>query len=278
MPKIKINNVELNYQEFGKGKEMFVRSQSGAFGGAQTSICAKFPRDYHFFLLDLSRQYTSDPGDSIFDLWASDVYQFAREMGIEKYIYWGASHGGGIGFHLALAHPEVLKGFISEVGVPHDRTKPLPEMSTLRRRQREAGNNTPEARVVVRQVLSTMFNSTTDPRRLALRQAFLDAAVETYIKRPAEDTRITVGTPYPDCKTNEQLAERFKLIKVPTLLIVGAQDPQVTADVQLTALKSIPGAKAVFFQDEGHFITMESPEKILDEIVLFVNQLNRAKR
>jgi pimeloyl-ACP methyl ester carboxylesterase len=277
MPKIKVNGVELNYTEYGKGKEIFVRSQSSAFSEGQISILSKFPSDYHFFMLDLARRYKSDPGDRIFDVWASDVYKFTRELGLDKFIYWGTSHGGGIGFHLALAYPEVLKGFVSEVGVPHDRSRPLPEMSNLRRRQREAGFNTPRAREVVREVLATMFTPTTDPRRLALRKKYLDDAVEKYANRPVEDTAITVGTPYPDCKTNEQLAERFKQIKVPTLLIVGAQDPQVSAEIQLTALKSIPGAKAVFFQDEGHFITMESPEKLVAEIVLFVNQLNQAK-
>jgi pimeloyl-ACP methyl ester carboxylesterase len=277
MPKIRVNGVELNYVEYGQGKEIFVRSQSSAFSQGQISILSNFPPDYHFFMLDLARHYESDPGDRIFDIWSSDVYQFARELGLDKFIYWGTSHGGGIGFHLALAHPEALKGFVSEVGVPHDRSRPLPEMSTLRRRQREAGINTPGAREVVRTVLSTMFNPTSDPRRLALRNEYLDEAVEKYINRPVEDTTITVGTPFPDCKTNEQLAMRFSRIKVPTLLIVGAQDPQVSTEISLIALKNIPGAKAVFFQDEGHFITMESPEKLVPEIVLFVNQLNRSK-
>jgi pimeloyl-ACP methyl ester carboxylesterase len=274
MPKIKINGVELNYLEYGKGKEVFVRAQSSAFSSNQDRLLSRFPPDYHFYMLDLSRQYDSDPADKIFDIWAGDVYQFSRELGLGKFIYWGASHGGGIGFHLALAHPEALKGFVSEVGVPHDRSRPLPEMSTLRRRQREAGNNTPEARVVVRQVLATMFNPTTDKRRLEIREKFLDEAVEKYMHRAPGDLSITVGTPLPDCKTNEALGKRLAQIKVPTLLIVGAQDPQVSVEVSVVALKSIPGAKAVFFQDEGHFISMESPEKLAPEIVTFVNKLN----
>lgn len=265
----------MNYQEYGKGKEVFVRAQSSAFSSNQDRLLSRFPPDYHFYMLDLSRRYDSDPGDRLFNIWAQDVYQFSRELGLGKFIYWGASHGGGIGFHLALAHPEVLKGFVSEVGVPHDRSRPLPEMSNLRRKQREAGNNTEKARIVVRAVLETMFNPTTEKRRLEIRERFLNEAVEKYVNRSPGDLSITVGTPLPDCKTNEELGRRLGQIKVPTLLIVGGQDPQVSTEVSIIALKAIPGAKAVFFQDEGHFISMESPEKLVPEIVTFVNKINK---
>ena len=48
--------------------------------------------------------------------------------------------------------------------------------------------------------------------------------------------------------------------------------------LSLLAAKAVPGAKAVFFQDESHMLPQESPEKVADEIKLFVTQLNRARR
>ena len=36
----------------------------------------------------------------------------------------------------------------------------------------------------------------------------------------------------------------------------------------------IPGAKAVFFQDYGHGLNVESPQKVVAEIVTFINELN----
>ena len=36
--------------------------------------------------------------------------------------------------------------------------------------------------------------------------------------------------------------------------------------------------KAVFFQDYAHLLPVESPEKVVDEIILFVNDLNTREK
>lgn len=40
----------------------------------------------------------------------------------------------------------------------------------------------------------------------------------------------------------------------------------------MATVKQIPGAKAVFFEDEGHLMLGENPEKVAGEIISFVNQ------
>jgi pimeloyl-ACP methyl ester carboxylesterase len=65
---------------------------------------------------------TADLGDRWYDVWADDMYQASRAWGLERFIYTGASYGAGVGWHLALRHPDVLRGFVSVVGAPKDRT------------------------------------------------------------------------------------------------------------------------------------------------------------
>jgi pimeloyl-ACP methyl ester carboxylesterase len=41
-------------------------------------------------------------------------------MGIDKFIYTGASHGAGTGWHVVLNYPERVKAFVAYVGGPHN--------------------------------------------------------------------------------------------------------------------------------------------------------------
>ncbi len=68
-----------------------------------------------------STHVTEDLGGEWYNVWADDVYEFAKGKGIQKFLYTGQSHGAGIGWHLALRHPEVLVGFAALVGGPHSR-------------------------------------------------------------------------------------------------------------------------------------------------------------
>ena len=56
------------------------------------------------------------------------------------------------------------------------------------------------------------------------------------------------------------LEPRLGEIKVPTLMLISGKDAALPPDELWCTVKQIAGAKAVFFEDEGHLMCWENPE------------------
>jgi pimeloyl-ACP methyl ester carboxylesterase len=75
-------------------------------------------------------------------------------------------------------------------------------------------------------------------------------------------------------RTDEELAEVLRGIRVPVLILAAMRDGVISPESALRAARSVPGATAVLFEDEGHFIGTESPERLVREVRVFVDELN----
>ena len=278
MPTVPVNGVELYYDEDGSGGEVVISAQMHFGRGSYTKMLAEPPDGFRVFELTLrgygrSTHLPEDLGPALYPIWASDVAQFARAMGIERFIYTGVSHGAGVGWKLALDYPYMLKAFVSIVGVPHDREGG--DTSEARRRTVEGASDPKAFAASLRERPLVYQVPTTDPRRLERRRAAAEEAAERFASMTPEELRLNPRKPFPEAKTNEELVELvFRRIRVPTLLLCGVQDDIVSAEMSFLAAKTVPGAKAVFFQDHSHSLATEAPERVAHEIRLFVRELN----
>jgi pimeloyl-ACP methyl ester carboxylesterase len=269
MPKVKINDSEINYVEQGKGNEVFVYVNPMQATGSREEMLSLFPPDYHFYLIELPpyNEYRHLKEFNVTKRWGDDIYDFSRKLGLKKFIYMGASRWGMVGYHLVLNHPEVIKGFIPIVSVP------IPVDQRLDPgvyKALEAG----DAEALAKSSSRDMFCPTTDKKRLERRERLLKQRSEN--PRPfnfaAERDLI-----YHLTDARKAFMPYLDKIKVPTLLLFGAKDGTNPLDEAIKSAMTIPGAKAVFFQDYAHSLSLEGPEKVADEIILFVNELNTRK-
>lgn len=99
--------------------------------------------------------------------------------------------------------------------------------------------------------------------------------VRRIMEQPADEAAINQGKPFPESKTDEQLAETLRTIRVPVLVLAAMRDGVVSPQSALRAATNVRGAKAVRFEDEGHFISSESPHRLIREVQLFVDELNQ---
>jgi pimeloyl-ACP methyl ester carboxylesterase len=269
-----VENGELWYEEFGSGDEIVLSSAMGFAAGAYPEILASAPTSYHVYTIQArgfgrSTHPEAVPQIGWLDQWADDVCAFADRIGADRFIYTGISHGGGIGWHIARRHPERLKALISVVGTPHDREGGT-ESSAGRRRFIEQRRDP----AVVTSILEHMAGPTDDPDRVASRRARFAAAAEEAARRPDDEAQINQGKPYPDAKTDEELAEVYRGIRVPVLILAAMRDGVISPEAALRAAVNVRGAKAVLFEDEGHMMGEESPERLAREVRVFVDELN----
>ena len=110
MPTIRTDdNVDIYYEELGSGDKIVLCTQCGHEGTTLERELAK--RGFHVYLLTnrgfgRSTHVTEDYGEHWYDMFAKDVIAFADQMGIDRFIYSGASHGAGAGWHVCLNYPE----------------------------------------------------------------------------------------------------------------------------------------------------------------------------
>ena len=244
MSRIKVNGVELAYEEYGNGKETFIFTHGWQTATKRSrELGTLLPSGYHAYVLDLrgygqSRHITEN---FTFAQWADDIYCFSLELELGKFIYVSPSMGGGIGMRLALDHPEVLKALIAMVTAPHARFGPPDNYQgvreTRRERQRERGGS---------------------------------AVQEGFYLEPSLVLAETI-------KANVEIAPHLGEIKVPTLMILGGKDEVTPPELALRSALMIPGAKVVFYQDKTHMLIADNQKRIIDEIKLFVDQLNKTQ-
>ena len=124
MPTVEVEKgVEIFYEELGAGDKYVLCTQVGHGRFTLERELAK--RGFHVFLLTnrgfgRSTHVTEDYGEYWYDRFADDVVAFADKMGIGKFVYSGASHGAGSGWHVVLRRPERVICFFAVVPGPHN--------------------------------------------------------------------------------------------------------------------------------------------------------------
>lgn len=254
MPVISANGAELYYEEYGSGADVVLSAQNRITNGPESYLELLAAAGLHVYSIQLrgfgrSSPPTQEPIGGWYPTWAEDVYEFARALGVSRLIYTGISHGAGVGWNLVLMHPDAIRAFVAIVGGPHDRSRP---------RVRGMGL-APVPMYVV---------PTDDPVRLRRRavwqQSSAGAAAES----------INPGRVFPELETNDQVVcRRLSQVRVPSLLLNGAQDDIIPAEMSLRVAQAVPGAKMVLYQDHSHTLAREAPERVVAEVVLFLKEL-----
>ena len=275
-----VNGATLYYKEYGSGDKYIISAQMGFDLDEKGWPMDLAEEGYHVFTIQIrgygkSTHVYEDLGDEWYNIWADDVYEFARRKGIEKFLYTGQSHGAGIGWHLALRHPEVLVGFVALVGGPHSRKggevsrgrletiKSAGDPEARKKRAEQARNNF--------LYFANKFSNNPELRKEFEGKA--EKAYEEELNRTEEELRINPRKPLSYLKTDEEVYEELSKIQIPVLMINGFQDDVVPVTDIIWPIKVIKNSKCIIYHDAGHGIHYDYREDIRREIALFASGL-----
>ena len=258
------DNVEIYYEEYGSGDRYVLCTQVSHGKYSLEKELAK--RGFHVFLLTnrgfgRSTHVTEDYGDYWYDRFADDVIEFADQMGIDRFVYSGNSHGAGTGWHVVLNHPERVICFFAMVPGPHN----LDEGKMSFRSMGMAGM----------QVKPPVFRFPSDDPRIMARFAEQDAYEEARKSEPdykevyesPETMAIDYGRPLRSYGTEEKVVEALKTIKTPVLIVGGMEDSISRPDLMLRSAKVLPNCKLVILSRFAHDLAVW--EDIADDAVRF---------
>lgn len=253
MPRAKANEIEMYYEEAGRGPEPVVFIHGYTASRAHwIDIIRRLPLDrLRTFAFDLRGGGRSDRPASGHNIvqYADDVADAMRNLGIETFHYVGHSMGGLIGMYLGLRHPHRLRTLILVAPVPSE------------------GLNVPdELRLTVRDACADgqkywAFLLTVAGRPLS------EEMVQTFIQHYEAPSEENLEQSWESMKQTN-IASRLGEITVPTLMVTGDRD--VNRGASLADAARIPNCALQVFYRVGHQVPHEVPQEFADLVVEFI--------
>ncbi|MBR5420763.1 MAG: alpha/beta hydrolase [Lachnospiraceae bacterium] len=257
------NGISLYYEEYGEGDRIILSAQAGFYPAGMQQALAKM--GYHVYCMTLrgfapSSYITEDYGEEWYDIFAADVICLADAIGAERFIYMGASHGAGVGWHLMLKHPGRALAFVAVVPGPHS----LKEGTMSYRQMMMQGliSSPPPFDPPIR-------SDDARSRRRKVREDWLSSLPEA----DPREKQIDYGRPLLYCKTEEKLLEELRKIETPTLILGGAEDPISTPELMMRTACALPNCKLIMYSNCGHNIDTDIVEELCEETDRFLKQL-----
>ena len=200
---------------------------------------------------------------------------FADKVGAEKFVYSGASHGSGVGWHLCLRHPERLICFFASVAGPLS-PEGVPVEGVL------SGNTVPAEKDPDAPAFCSLpdffYGATDDPAILERRRICREAdralrASEGYeeIFESEQTQRINFGPAMLFTRTEEGLRQALKTIQTPVLMLGGTEDVISRPDLMIRTAECLPHCKLVIHSGFGHVLDIY--EDLADDAVRFYENL-----
>lgn len=275
-----VNGAKLYYEEYGSGKRYILACINILDPDRKGWPYDLVQEGYHVFILQMrgygySQHIYENFENPWYDIWAEDACQFARQKGIERFLYTGLSDGAGIGWHLCLHHAEMLVGFAGISAGPHSRT--VGRNGPTRQRDINSAN---EPDILQRWALYHRQRILAYARRFQddpeLKKEFEEKAEKIYqyqLQRGVEEMKIDPGIPLACFTTDQELLEAVRRFTTPILLLNGMKDALLPISRTISVARDIPGVKVVTYQDGGNGLQYDHREEVHREISWFADRV-----
>lgn len=275
----KLKDITLYYEEYGSGSRVILATLQVYDPHRKGWPYDLAEEGFHVYVIQMrgygqSEHVFEDYGEKWYDIWAGDVAAFADAKGIHRFLYTGASDGGGIGWHLCLRYPERLIGFAGLAAGPHSRS--TGKTSPSRKDAIDsAGSHTALEQLARYRRQTVLYFAECFPDNQELKKEFEEKAELVYwqkMQMTPEELKIQPGIPLPWLKTDDEVLAAFSAIHFPVLLLNGMQDAMLPMRKAILPMGVIENAKAVFYQEANHQLYYGRRDDIRREISMFARE------
>ena len=261
--KVQANGIAINYRIDGpEGAPWVTMSNSLAtthrMWDAQIEA---FTRQYRVLRYDKRGHGETDvaPGPYSFELLADDVLALLDVLGITRTHFVGLSMGGMTGMTMALRRPGVLGTLVLCDTTSKD---PLGDPALWQQRI-DAVNAGGSMEPLVESTVARFLTPDTVKHRPAIADA---------VRAMVRTTPVAGYVACCQAIAKLNLTHRLPEIAIPTLVVVGADDPATTVQMARTIHQGIAGSELVILKDAAHLSNLEQPEAFNEAVLGFLKR------
>jgi pimeloyl-ACP methyl ester carboxylesterase len=265
MPKVKANNLTLNYEQQGAGDPLILIPYLSADHACYAFQVAEYAKHFTCISLDLRGTGESDKpaGAWTTELLADDVAAFMQATGIQRAHISGLSLGGAIGMWLAAKHA--------------DKVQTLSIHSTWPK-------SDPFVKIVVEgwQMMAKALNSVSEmvilgifpwcftPELYAARPEYIQSLADFVRSRPAQP--VSAFLQQADAVISHDAAAQLPRISAPTLTTFGSADTVTSTRFAEQMTGSIRNAELLIFEGCAHAPIYEKVEEFNQKTLRFLQR------
>jgi len=266
MPKIKVNDIELYYEEFGKGEPLILVSGFAADHYPWNIVTHRFAKQFRVITFDNRGIGQSSCPDQLYtiDMFTDDVVGLCNQLGIESAHFIGNSMGGMIVQNLAYKYPKLVKTatISNSYAKANMRARLQAEVNLALLEQ-----NAP-AEIAIKNVLPWLYS-----RDFLSNEEMYEGIMEAFKYNPHPITAQGYRGQLNALLTFDATAWLDKITR-PCFVIYADDDLFVMLDEANFLIKKIPNCASYCFQRIGHLPHIEQPEVFVAKVQDFICRLS----
>lgn len=267
MPKVKVNDIEIYYEEHGEGPPVIMIPGWGGSTKSYPAFTQTFSKYFRFIIFDNRGAGQSSKPDIEYTtrMMADDAAGFMDSIGLESVNIFGGSMSGMIAQELAINHKEkVRKLVLACTSCGGTNCVPIPLV----------------IREIVQSYIDAPLEMTPRERENLLLDIFYTQELLEERREQLLKDRLTVRelvSPLPSYALRRQIEaiyqhdayDRLSEIEANTLIVHGKKDAIFPYENALILAKRIPNAEIKLYEKTGHSL-VEEGEQILKDIIGFL--------
>ena len=265
MPKVKANNITMNYDQQGTGEPLILIPYLAADYACYAFQVAEYAKHFTCLSVDLRGTGESDKpeGEYSTELLADDVAAFMKAVGIEKAHISGMSLGAAAGMWLAAKYPDKVKSLSLHSGW----TKTDPFLKTVV----EGWQVTAKAvESVAEMVILSIFPWCLTPELYAAKPEYIQALADFVRGRPAQP--LAAFLQQSNAVMAHDVEQHLGRISAPTQITIGQRDLLTSTRFADRMKGNIRGSELLIFEGCTHAPLYEKVEEFNQKTLAFLQR------
>ena len=264
MPRVKANNISMNYDQQGTGEPLILIPYLAADHACYAFQVAEYAKHFTCVSIDLRGTGKSDKPEGVYstELFADDIAAFMQAVGISNAHISGLSLGAATGMWLAAKYPDKVKSLSLHGGW----TKTDPFIKTLV----EGWQVTAEALgSVAEMVILSIFPWCLTPELYAAKPAYIQSLADFVRGRPAQPLASFLQE--SNAVIAHDVAAQLGRITAPTQITFGRHD-MATSRFANRMTGAIRGSELLIFEECAHAPIYEKVEEFNQKTLAFLQR------
>jgi pimeloyl-ACP methyl ester carboxylesterase len=264
MPKVKVNEITMNYDQQGTGEPLILIPYLAADYACYAFQVADYAKNFTCISVDLRGAGETDKPEGTYstDLFADDVAALMQALGIERAHIAGLSLGAATGLWLAARYPDKVKS----LSLHSSWTKTDPFLKSVVEGWRVMARGLES---VPEMVILGIFPWCFTPELYAARPEYIDALADFVRGRPTQP--LDAFMRQSNAVIAHDVESQLGMIQAPTQITFGRHD-MVCSTRFADRLKTIPQSEMVIFEGCAHAPIYEKVDEFNQTTLEFLNR------